>query len=195
MRELPIYKMIIDDTDLDDTEVNYVSLVDEPAIERLWHKFEDVKEFKFQADEDRRILTGAFMIADLPIYRRDANLGEYYVVFDRDNIEKAAMKFFRKGYTSNVNFMHQDGSKIEDAFVFESFLIDESRGISAPKGFEGLPDGSWVGSVKIDNKEFWKNYVATEAVMGFSVEGLFGHELDMTEDEKVINQIIKEING
>jgi len=194
-RELPIYKMIIEENDMDETEVNYVSLVDEPAIDRMWLKFKDNKEFKFQANPERKILTGALMVADLPIYRRDASMGEYYVVFDKANIEKAALKFFRKGYGKNINFMHQEGSTIEGAYMFESFLIDESRGITPPKGFEDLPDGSWVGSVKIDNEAFWKTYVSSDSVMGFSVEGIFGHELEMTEDEKVIQEVIKEING
>jgi len=192
-KKLPVYKMLISEED--NTEVNYVALVDEPAIDRLWLKFKDEKKFTFKADKQRGILTGALMVADLPIYRRDEKMGEYYVVFDKDNIEKAAMKFAKNGYSKNINFMHQENLTVDGAYLFESFLIDSERGIMPPKGFEGLTDGSWVGSVKIDNKEFWDKFIATDEVMGFSVEGMFGYELEMTEDEKTLNEIIKNINS
>lgn len=187
-KELPIYKMLISDTE--DTEVNYVALVDQPATDSLWLKFSDEKQFKFIANQDRQILTGVLMMADLPIYRRDEKMGEYYVVFDKENIEKAAQKFFRLGYNSNINFMHNENLKVDGAYLFESFLIDKDRGIMPPKGFEGVPDGTWIGSVKIDNKEVWEKHIATGDVLGFSVEGLFGYELEMNEDEKVIKKII-----
>lgn len=194
-KELPIYKMIISDSDTESSGVDYVALVDEPAVDKLWMKFSQHKEFQFKADTKRKILTGVFMVADLPIYRRDEKIGEYYVVFDKENIENAAMKFARKGYMSNINFMHDKKLKVEGAYVFETFLIDSERGIAPPKGFEGLSEGSWVGSVKIDNEEFWAKYVDNDSVMGFSVEGLFGFELKETEDEKAIKEIIKIING
>lgn len=190
-RELPIYKMLISETE--DTEVNYVALVDHPATDSLWLKFKEEKQFKFVANADRQILTGVLMMADLPIYRQDDKMGEYYVVFDKENIEKAAQKFFKKGYNSNINFMHEEGLKVEGAYLFESFLIDSERGIVPPKGFEGVPEGTWIGSVKVDNKEVWDKFIATGKVLGFSVEGLFGYELEMTEDEKTIKKIIREI--
>jgi len=193
-KELPIYKMIIGDTE--NTEVNFVSLVDAPAIERMWLKFNEHKEpLKFVADKERQILTGVLMVADLPIYRRDEKLGEYYVVFDKDNIEKAAQKFFKNGYNSNINIMHTQGEKVEGAYLFESFIVDKSRGISAPKGFEDVTEGTWIGSVKVENKDVWDRLIKSESLMGFSVEGVFGYELEMTEDEKTIQEIIKSINS
>lgn len=188
-KELPVYKMIISEIDTENTEVNYVALVDEPAIEKNFLMFE--KQLKFKADKERRILSGPLMIADLPIYRRDEKMGEYYVVFDKENIEKAIQKFFRKGYFNNVNIMHDDKKIVDNVYMFESFMVDSERGIKAPSGFEDLTDGSWFASYKVDNLALWDRM---QGFNGFSVEGIFGYELEMTEDEKTIKEIIKNIS-
>lgn len=192
-KELPIYKMTINELDSADSEVNYVALVDTPAIERTWMAFEKIKQ-RFQADPERNIITGALMIADLPIYRRDEIRGEYYVVFDKTTIEKIVQKFFRKGYTNNVNMMHDPNKKVEGVYMFESFMVDQSRGILAPKGFEGITEGSWIGSYKIDNQKVMDEFIKTGLFTGFSVEGIFEYEFEESEDEKTIRQIIKSLS-
>jgi hypothetical protein len=40
-----------------------------------------------------------------------------------------------------------------------------------------VPVGTWMGTFKIDNEDIWQNYVKTGDVKGFSIEGLFGHNL------------------
>lgn len=187
-RELPVYKMLISENDNEETEVNYVALVDDPAIGKNFLKFE--RQLKFSVDKERRILSGPLMIADLPIYRRDEKMGEYYVIFDKDNIEKAVQKFFRKGYFDRVNIMHDEKKIVDGVYMFESFIVDEQRGILPPKGFEDLTNGSWFASYKVDNLPLWDRM---QGFNGFSVEGLFGYELEMTEDEKTIKKIIREI--
>ena len=69
-KKIPLVYLTIDDDD--ESGVDFVSLVDEPAIERDFMAFSKVKEpYKFRVkDEEKRIITGPFMIASLPIYRR-----------------------------------------------------------------------------------------------------------------------------
>ncbi len=86
-------------------------------------------------DEEERIITGALMLADTPIYRNDGN-GEYYVVFSKDTIKKIAQKYFKKGYQNNVNLMHDSGQVMDGITMFESWIVDENRGIKPMKGFE-----------------------------------------------------------
>lgn len=190
-KKLPIYTLVIKE-DSEDSGVDFVALVDQPAIERNWFAFKDEKPFTFQADEERKIITGALMIADLPIYRRDNELGEYYVVFDKSQIETMVQKFMRKGFQNNVNEMHDPNKKVEGVSMFESFIVDSQRGISAPKGFEGVPEGSWFGSYKVDNEEVW-NKVKMGEFMGFSVEGMFKPVPQEKTLESEILDIIKEI--
>lgn len=182
-KNLPTYKMVINDTD--DSGVDFIALVDEPAIQVDWLAFSN-DELKFKATNiERRIITGPLMLADTKIYRRDKDIGEYYVVFDAATIEQIVQKFFKTQKTSNVNEMHD--TKINDVFMFESFIIDSKRGIVPPKQFKNIPDGSWFGSYKVDNIDVWNNFIKNGEFKGFSVEGLFGMDkLKMREDSVFI---------
>jgi len=149
--------------------------------------------FKVQSEE-RRIITGALMVADLPIYRYNESIGEFYVTFDKPTIEKIVQKFFKYGNTSNVNKMHNPNMQIDGVYMFESFIIDSERGIKVPDGFDGITEGSWFGSYKIDNEDVWQNFIKTGEFKGFSVEGLFDMEIQNKSIEQEIVDIIDEIS-
>ena len=138
------------------------------------------QNFAIQSEEER-IISGPLMLADTPIYRNDDN-GEYYVVFTKETIKKIAQRFFKKGYQSNVNLMHEQGNLTEGMTMFESWIKDDKRGIKAMKGFEDVPDGSWFGSFKVDNDEVWQ-MVKDGKVRGFSVEGQFNYR--KTGDKRI----------
>lgn len=191
-KKLPIYKMTIAPND--ESGVSFVALVDNPAIERNWFTFNS-QEFKFKADAERKIITGALMIADLPIYRQSADMGEYYVVFDKKTIEQIAQKFFKQGNTSNVNMMHDPEYKVGGVYMFESFLVDSSRGIKAPDGFSGISEGSWIASYKVENQEVWDKFIKTGEFKGYSVEGLFDMEIEKETPESQILKVIEEIEN
>jgi len=172
--KLPIYQLEISEDLNDDVEVDFVALVDRPAIERDFLMFKEAKANFIIQSEDRRIVSGALMLADTPIYRNDQN-GEYYVTFTKDTIEKIAQKFFKKGYQSNVNLMHDEALAVEGVTMYESFIVDSSRGVMAMKGFEDAPEGSWFGSFKVENESVW-NKIKSGEFKGFSVEGIFNYK-------------------
>ncbi len=172
--KLPIYQLEISDDLNDDVEVDFVALVDRPAIERDFLMFKEAKANFIIQSEDRRIVSGALMLADTPIYRNDQN-GEYYVTFTKDTIEKIAQKFFKKGYQSNVNLMHDEALAVEGVTMYESFIVDSSRGVMAMKGFKDAPEGSWFGSFKVENESVW-NKIKSGEFKGFSVEGIFNYK-------------------
>ena len=149
-----------------------IALVDSPAIESDWIAFDKVKQ-KFQVEsEDKRIVSGYAMIADLPIYRREESGKEFHVVFRKGSIQKIALNFMRNGLTKNTNLDHKTGAFQSGVYVFESFLIDSDRGIKAPDKFNQEADGSWFISMKIEDDEVWQS-VKNGTFKGFSVEGLF----------------------
>lgn len=129
-------------------------------------------QMRFSLDEEKRIVSGPAMLADMLIYRNDANLGEYYTTFDKKSIASIVQKFFKKGFIKNFNLMHDAEQKLSDVTIFESFLTDEARGIKPMKGFEDAKDGSWFISAKVDNEDVW-NKVKNGEIKGFSVEGIF----------------------
>lgn len=193
---LPIYELVIDENKESELEVNYVALVDKPAIEKDFLKFNEQKrlELKFAVvDEERFIISGPAMLADMPIYRKDEDGTEYMVVFKAATIYKIAQKFFDKNFNQNFNIMHDAEMKIEGVGIFESFIVDSIRGIQPMKGFEDAKDGSWFISAKVDNAVVWQA-VKDGLIKGFSVEGIFGLKREMTEEEKTFEEIKNVLN-
>ncbi len=178
--------LTVDQDEQDETRVEKVSFVDSPAIQRGWMAFNGQQRFKVQS-EDRRIVSGALMVAGLPIYRRDDS-GEYYVSFTASAIQAIVYKFMKENRTKEVNEMHE--TDVDGVFLFESFIIDQSRGIKTPEGFDELPDGSWFGSFKVENDEVWAK-VKDGTYTGFSVEGLFTEDMEKNIDERVLAEVIR----
>ncbi len=181
--DLPIIKLTV--TDEDETRVEKVSFVDDPAIERQWMAFKK-EPYRFKADDEKRIVSGPLMVAGLPIYRHDEKNGEYYVQFDADTIKNIVLKFFREQRMSEVNLMHE--VDVEGVYMFESFIIDDRK--RTPEGFSELPNGSWFGSFKVDNDEVWAK-VKDGTFRGFSVEGMFSEVSERMEDEDLIKTIVR----
>lgn len=151
--------------------VTEIAIVDKPAIESNFKAFSST-QVKFTADKEKRLIMGAILIPDFPIYRRDKT-GEYYVMFTRDVVEQAAHKFMRTKSGDSSNLMHDQGLKPDGVYVAESWIIDSSRGIKAPEGFEDLNEGTWFGAQKVENDEVWNDYIKKGIFKGFSIEGLF----------------------
>ena len=187
--ELPLYMLEISDDLNDDAEVQFVSLVDRPAIQKNWNAFKNEQKFQI-ISEDKRIISGCAMLADTPIFRSDVTFGDYYVAFSKDTITKIVQKYFKKGYQNNVNLMH-DPNQIETGVtMFESFISDKSRGIEPMKGFEDAPDGSWFVSMLVENDEVWDK-VKQGMVNGFSIEGIFNYAPLVSKEQQVMNEIYK----
>jgi hypothetical protein len=141
-------------------------------------------------DEEKRVLAGPLMIADLPIYREDKKLGQYYVLFDRKTIEQICIKYHYQQNNKNVNLMHDPNQKVEGVFMFNDFIIDRKIGVMPPKGYESLPDGSWFGFYKVENPEVWTK-VKNGEIRGFSVEGIFEHQFIVEKEETQIEALME----
>jgi hypothetical protein len=182
--KLPVYRLDINEFD-EETGIEFVSLVETPAIQKDFLAFAEIAQRFEIKDEEKRIVTGAAMIADLPIYRRDDVRGEYYVVFDKESIFKIAKKWARSNKYDAVNTHHK--TPIADGVsLFESYIIDRERGVMPPKGFEEVADGSWFVSYLIDNEDVWSKVKSGE-FKGFSVEGVFDFPVDA--DEQLIEEM------
>jgi hypothetical protein len=122
MKELPVYKITIDD--IEDSGIEYVSLVEKPAIMIKGLAFSDnVEPQYFKFNDDKQIIAGAALIPDLKIYRYDIDLGEYYVVFEKETIEKMVDKFNKTQKEYKINLEHTD--KLVPAFIKGSWIIED----------------------------------------------------------------------
>lgn len=168
---LPIYQLTLS---AENDGVEYVALVDSPAIRQDWIAMkEQPEQYKLKlVNEEKRIVAGALMIPDMPIYRMNEKLGEHFVIFTKETIEKIRDKFHRLGNNANVNLMHDPNQKVDNCFMISDFIIDSEKGIAPMKGTEHLADGTWFSFYKVENDSVWET-VKDGTFKGFSVEGLF----------------------
>ena len=196
--ELPVYELTIDDFAEDRVEA--IAFVDVPAIQRNWMAFNDQTKFEFSAvDTEKRIVAGPLMVADMPIYRNYQGK-EFFVKFSAKTIEQIVDKFMAEGRINAFNYMHNEEQVISDVYLQQSFIIDSTKGINTPKGYEALADGSWFGFVKVNNDEIWNDFVKTGKLKGFSVEGNFSQKeqfnnIIMTDIKERIDLLYKKVFG
>jgi Putative phage serine protease XkdF len=196
--ELQIYMASVDASLSSDLEVNFIGLVDRPAIDRNFQAFNAQKhKAAFVVDTERRIISGPAMIAEMPLYRKDDQLGEYYVMFDKPAIQTIVEKFSAKGYLQKFNLFHDDQQQVSDVTIFNSFVTDKGMGINPPTGFEDAAEGSWFISAKVNNDAVWAR-VKEGVIKGFSVEGLFSYlpmrKTKMTKED-ALQKIEQLLNG
>jgi hypothetical protein len=163
--------------------------VDIPATLEKWQAFkqDEIKQLFKVDSEEKRIVSGVLMSCDTLIERKDGDV-TYYVTFSKNTIETIVRKFFKNGFTKNVNINHEANLIPEGCYLLESFIIDREKGINPPKGMEHVTNGSWFGSYAIDNDEVWQK-VKDGTFNGFSVEGYFGHKLIKQENSQILDNM------
>ena len=177
---LPLYN-ITPDMDDENQGMFLVSLVENPAIEVDFLAFNNEEKLLFAVqDEDKHIVTGPAIIADVPIYRRNKN-GEFYVQFRKEDIPGIVEKFMQRGLSNFVNIQHDENTLSNtDAVLVESYFVNKERGI-VPNEFANVTDGSWITSYKILNEEIWQQ-IKSGDLKGFSIK--ISAELEPVKLEK-----------
>ena len=126
MNKLPIYRAVVNDDD--ESGMLTISLVDAPAVEVDFLYFDEDKKplaFSVENEEERKVL-GVVMTADTPIYRRDENGMEYYIVYDKQTIEKMTEKYLKQNRQNNVDLSHIENDKVWSAIkegTFKGFSL------------------------------------------------------------------------
>ena len=152
-----------------------ISLVSDPAIEVQFVTLSKQKEIKLATiNEEQRILLGAVLIPDQPIYRvQDGH--EFNIVFPKETIKQVQQNFSSQGYQNNSTIEHS-GKQIENVTFVETWIKeDEVHDKSVMHGFNE-PIGTWYAAMKVNNDEIWNDYVKTGKVKGFSIDGVFDME-------------------
>lgn len=171
---MDIIELFIDEND-DVSGIEAVSIVENPAIEEDFIALKN-QEFKFaEVNKEKRILMGAALIPNKPIYRKSGDK-DYYIYFSRDTVRKASELFFIRGNYNKSTLEH--GKALSGLVAVESWLVeDPKKDKSAAYGME-MPIGTWMLSMKVQNDDVWENYVKTGKVKGFSIEGYFADKLE-----------------
>jgi hypothetical protein len=194
-----IVELILDE-EQEESGIEAISIVESPAIESDFVALKNEEVKLAEVDKDKRILLGALLIPDKPIYRYSEE-GEYYIFFSKDTVSKASQMYLRNGYQNATTLEHDKvltGLTLVESWIVEDEVQDKSR-----KYGLNVPVGTWMGAVKVNNEEIWKEYVKTNKVKGFSIEGYFADKMespkksvkkDMAKDQsdkEVLSEIIK----
>jgi len=133
------------------------------------------KKNKFAAQlADKQMLIGPLMIPNKLIPRIDEKTKEeYQVFFTKDTIEQIAHKMMISKSTDSINIEHDDKQLVNDVYLVETWIVkDPNKDKSSLYGFSAS-EGDWYGIYKVNNPDVWYNYIKTNKVKGFSVEGYF----------------------
>jgi hypothetical protein len=183
---MKIVELIIDEND-EFNGVEAISIVENPAIEEDFVALKGQEEIKLaEVDSDKKILMGALLIPNKPIYRRNGE-EEYYIYFSRKTVLTASQKYLKNGNQKNSTLEHQ--MNIQGLTLVESWIKEDKVHDKSVKYGMDLPIGTWMGTVKVDNDEIWNEYVKTGKVKGFSIEGYFADRVESPQEKGVKDEL------
>ena len=183
---MKIIELVLDDDQI--TGIEAISVVENPAIEEDFIALKNEEVKLAEVSNEKRILLGALLIPNKPIYRRKGD-DEYYIYFSKSTVEKASQLYLMNGNQSKATLEHQhsiNGLTLVESWIVEDEVQDKSR-----KYGLNVPVGTWMGSVKVNNDQIWEEFVKTGKVKGFSIEGYFADKMERPKDN-TLNDIEEE---
>ena len=171
-----VYRMEVDENDLE-SGVFAISLVADPAIMSNFIYLSKQHKIELKTiDAEKRLLIGPALIPDLEIPRIDDETGEeYFITFSKDTIEKVAQLYMQRQHNNSATLEHE--MTVENLSVVESWLVENSNADKSNAYGLSYPKGTWMVAMKVNNDTIWNDYVKTGKVGGYSIEGLFSHNL------------------
>jgi hypothetical protein len=186
---MELRELILDEDDAIGVEA--ISVVENPAIESDFITLSNEQIKLAEISKEKRLLMGALLIPNKPIYRKDKE-DEYYIFFSKETISKASQMYLQNGNQSNSTLEHKQ--ELKGLTLVESWIVEDlEKDKTALYGIK-VPLGTWMGSVKCDNDEVYK--MAKDGVVkGFSIEGYFADKIEnkpkaeLSQKEKTINEL------
>ena len=195
---MDIIELVIDENE-ELSGIEAISVVSAPAIEENFLALNNEEQIRLaEVSKEKRILMGAALIPDKPIYRKNGEQ-EFYIFFSKETVSKASQMYLKAGNQGQATMEHTE-EKLEGMTVVESWIIEDSVHDKSRKYGLDLPLGTWMVSMKVDNDDIWDNYVKQNKIVGFSIEGYFADRLNnkvkenktdqLTEEDKLLKNII-----
>ena len=196
---MKIIELILDENE-ELNGIEAISIVESPAIEEDFIALKSDEIKLAEVSKERRVLMGALLIPNKPIYRRNGE-DEYYIYFSKDTVLKASQMYLMKGNQNNSTLEHQ--YSLSGLSLVESWIIEDKVHDKSVKYGMDLPIGTWVGTVKVNNDQVWEEFVKTQAVKGFSIEGYFADKMERPKEslkeelteEKEAEQLLSKIKN
>jgi hypothetical protein len=194
---MKIVELILDE-DQDASGIEAISIVENPAIEEDFIALKSDEIKLAEISKDKKILMGALLIPNKPIYRNNGE-DEYYIYFSKDTVLKASQMYLTNGNQNNSTLEHQHS--LSGLSLVESWLVEDEVHDKSRKYGMNVPLGTWMGAVKVNNDEVWNDYVKTGKVKGFSIEGYFADKMERPKDsvglseDKEADDLLKKIKN
>ena len=195
---MDIIELVIDEESEEYSGIEAISVVESPAIEEDFIALKNEDKIRLaEVSKEKRLLMGAALIPDKPIYRKSGD-HEFYIYFSKDTVAKASQMFLKSGNQGQATMEHAtkklDGMTVVESWIVEDLVHDKSR-----KYGLDMPLGTWMISVKCENDKVWAK-VKKQQIRGFSIEGYFIDRLSnrpkdkqkdtYSEDDKLLKDII-----
>jgi hypothetical protein len=189
---MKIVELVLDENE--ESGIEAISIVESPAIESDFVALKSDEIKLAEVDKEKKILMGALLIPNKPIYRKTEG-DEYYIYFSKDTVLKASQRYLTNGYQNNSTLEHSSnlqGLTLVESWIVEDEVQDKSRKYNI---------GTWMGTVKVNNEEVWNDYVKTGKVKGFSIEGFFADKIEASKlslediDEEEVKEMLSMIRG
>lgn len=193
---------LIIDKKTDELGVFAVSIVNKPAIQKMFVKMSEETEkkvIKFAIDEEKKIITGPAMIPNILMYRSAGSIGleeESMVYFSEESIKNAAEQFLALDVNNNVTLEHKiatTGLSLRESWIIEDPKCDKAM----LYGFSDLPKGTWLLSYNVNDDAIWQE-IKDGTYAGFSIEAYFipriTNEVALSEETKD-NFVISRLPG
>jgi hypothetical protein len=181
---IPIFEALFNEGD----EIQLISLVDRPAIEREFVAFSEENKIVNYFNEDQQIIVSPVMIPDKLILRYNDKVGNFYTMFSKDTIEKIRYQYAKDNNFNKTNLNHKDN--IDGIIMLESWIKESNNDKSNSYGFNDLPIGTWFAMYKVDNQEVWSK-IKEGKINGLSIEGYISYNTEKFEKEIFENSLIK----
>lgn len=193
--KLPRYKISIDDALSQDgqklgmTKIAYTAT---PAILTKGVYFSTIEKRFVFTDELKLRVAAPALIPNLPIYRRDEELGEYEVIFDEETIELLRQDFMQNKGKAAFNLDHN--SELEaPSFILDSWItVEPENDPSFTKYGIKVPKGSWFVVSQFTDSEYFKNEIIGKDRIGYSIEGFLGLALSQIKENKKQEKMTKQ---
>lgn len=166
---MDIIELILDEENEEMVGIEAVSIVENPAIESDFIALADQEIKLAKVDDEKRIVMGAALIPNKPIFRK-RNDTMFYVYFSEDTVRRSSELFFQNGNQSNATLEHQ--MKASGLTVVESWIVEGEQDKSRIYGLD-VPKGTWMISMKITDDKLWAEIKEGKKYKGFSIEGFY----------------------
>lgn len=173
--------------------IDAIALVDKPAIDINFLTFRTQTGVQMaKVDKSQRIICGPALVPNQMIYRLDEQQQPYYVYFSEATVAQIAQEYLVAHKQDATNLMHE--LAVDDVTLIESWLVvDPTNDKANAMGYKDLPKGTWMIAMKVNNEEVWTDFIKTETLKGFSIEGNFISKFVRQDDsETILRRLLKQ---